>query len=51
MITKKLLLGPLPVPQVQGVLSAAAERYPHIFISDSLVMADAAVKMAKAGCR
>lgn len=27
-------------PQVQGVLSAAAERWPHIRISDSLVMAD-----------
>lgn len=36
--------------QVQGVLSAAAESWPHIHISDSLVMADAAVKMAKAGC-
>eukprot|EP00878_Enallax_costatus_P017140 GHUV01017996.1.p1 GENE.GHUV01017996.1~~GHUV01017996.1.p1 ORF type:complete len:608 (+),score=183.54 GHUV01017996.1:527-2350(+) len=37
-------------PQVQGVLSAAAESWPHIHISDSLVMADAAVSMAKAGC-
>eukprot|EP00879_Flechtneria_rotunda_P002104 GHRR01002285.1.p1 GENE.GHRR01002285.1~~GHRR01002285.1.p1 ORF type:complete len:676 (+),score=228.04 GHRR01002285.1:210-2237(+) len=37
-------------PQVQGVLSAAAEAWPHIHISDSLVMADAAVKMAEAGC-
>lgn len=37
-------------PQVQGVLSAAAERWPHIHISDSLVMADAAVSMAAAGC-
>jgi hypothetical protein len=37
--------------QVQGVLSAAAEQWPHIHISDSLVMADAAVKMAEAGCR
>ncbi|KAI8475551.1 MAG: hypothetical protein J3K34DRAFT_404537 [Monoraphidium minutum] len=37
-------------PQVQGVLSAAAEQWPHIHISDSLVMADAAVKMAEAGC-
>jgi quinolinate synthase len=36
--------------QVQGVLSAAAEQWPHIHISDSLVMADAAVKMAQAGC-
>lgn len=37
-------------PQVQGVLSAAAEQWPHIHISDSLVMADAAVRMAQAGC-
>jgi len=37
-------------PQVQGVLSSAAESWPHIHISDSLVMADAAVKMAKEGC-
>ncbi|CAL8471866.1 g11408 [Coccomyxa elongata] len=37
-------------PQVQGVLSAAAERWPHIHISDSLVMADSAVRMAEAGC-
>eukprot|EP00967_Tisochrysis_lutea_P096590 scaffold141576_cov22-Tisochrysis_lutea.AAC.1 len=37
-------------PQVQGVLSSAAEHWPHIAISDSLVMADAAVKMAKGGC-
>lgn len=37
-------------PQVQGVLSAAAEQWPHVHISDSLVMADAAVKMAEAGC-
>jgi quinolinate synthase len=36
--------------QVQGVLSAAAEQWPHIHISDSLVMADAAVKMAQEGC-
>ncbi|GAB4820689.1 hypothetical protein N2152v2_007735 [Parachlorella kessleri] len=35
---------------VQGVLSSAAERWPHIHISDSLVMADRAVKMAEAGC-
>lgn len=27
-------------PEVQGVLSSAAERWPHINISDSLVMAD-----------
>lgn len=38
------------VPQVQGVLTSAASQWPHIHISDSLVMADAAVKMAKAGC-
>eukprot|EP00873_Tetraselmis_striata_P011837 jgi/Tetstr1/432101/TSEL_021572.t1 len=31
-------------PQVQGVLSSAAERWPHIHISDSLVMADTAVR-------
>ncbi|KAG2437634.1 hypothetical protein HYH02_011273 [Chlamydomonas schloesseri] len=37
-------------PQVQGVLSAAAEQWPHIAISDSLVMADTAVRMAEAGC-
>ena len=39
-----------PPLQVQGVLSAAAEQWPHIHISDSLVMADAAIKMAEAGC-
>jgi quinolinate synthase len=38
-------------PQVQGVLTSAAALWPHINISDSLVMADAAVKMAEAGCR
>ncbi|KAL6760200.1 hypothetical protein V8C86DRAFT_2558901 [Haematococcus lacustris] len=38
-------------PQVQGVLSSAAEQWPHIAISDSLVMADTAVRMARAGCR
>lgn len=37
-------------PEVQGVLAAAAKRWPHIAISDSLVMADKAVNMAKAGC-
>lgn len=37
-------------PQVQGVLTSAAEHWPHIRISDSLVMADGAVKMAEAGC-
>ena len=36
-------------PQVQGVLMAAAKRYEHVFISDSLVMADAAVKMVREG--
>lgn len=47
---------PSPAPalhccaQVQGVLAAAGESWPHIHISDSLVMADAAVKMAQAGC-
>lgn len=38
-------------PEVQGVLSAAASRWPHIKISDSLVMADGAVGMAEAGCK
>lgn len=38
-------------PQVQGVLTSAAERWPHIAISDSLVMADTAVRMVKAGCK
>uniref|UniRef100_A0A7N0VFG7 Quinolinate synthase, chloroplastic n=1 Tax=Kalanchoe fedtschenkoi TaxID=63787 RepID=A0A7N0VFG7_KALFE len=38
-------------PEVQGVLTAAQKHWPHIFISDSLVMADAAVKMAQAGCK
>lgn len=37
-------------PQVQGVLAAAAKQWPHIHISDSLVMADRAVSMAAAGC-
>lgn len=37
-------------PQVQGVLAAAQKEWPHIHISDSLVMADRAVSMAKAGC-
>ena len=35
----------------QGVLSSAAEQWPHIHISDSLVMADRAVAMAEAGCK
>ncbi len=34
-------------PELQGVLSACT--WPHIHISDSLVMADRAVKMAEAG--
>ncbi|KAL9686492.1 hypothetical protein QQ045_023952 [Rhodiola kirilowii] len=38
-------------PEVQGVLTAAKKQWPHIYISDSLVMADTAVKMAKAGCK
>ncbi|KAJ4712437.1 quinolinate synthase, chloroplastic [Melia azedarach] len=38
-------------PEVQGVLTAAQKYWPHIHISDSLVMADTAVKMAKAGCQ
>jgi quinolinate synthase len=33
------------------VLSSAAADWPHIHISDSLVMADSAVKMAEQGCR
>src|SRR5690606_26182462 len=35
-------------PELQGVLSACT--WPHIHISDSLTMADAAVKMADEGC-
>ena len=38
-------------PEVQGVLAAAKDSWPHIHISDSLVMADRAVKMADAGCK
>ena len=38
-------------PEVQGVLSQAAERWHHINISDSLAMADRAVKMAEEGCK
>lgn len=38
-------------PEVQGVLAAAKSVWPHIHISDSLVMADWAVKMADAGCK
>lgn len=36
--------------EVQGVLTAAKEFWPHIFISDSLVMADASVRMVAGGC-
>ena len=35
---------------MQGVLTSAATVWPHIHISDSLVMADTAVRMAEAGC-
>ncbi|XP_075523616.1 quinolinate synthase, chloroplastic [Primulina tabacum] len=38
-------------PEVQGILTAAQKFWPHIHISDSLVMADSAVQMAKAGCK
>lgn len=38
-------------PEVQGVLVAAQQLWPHIHISDSLVMADRAVSMANAGCK
>lgn len=38
-------------PEVQGILTAAQKQWPHIHISDSLVMADSAVKMAKSGCQ
>ncbi|KAL5206417.1 hypothetical protein ABZP36_034626 [Zizania latifolia] len=37
-------------PEVQGILTASKRHWPHIHISDSLVMADSAVKMAEAGC-
>ena len=36
-------------PELQGVLAAC--RWPHVHISDSLLMADRAVAFAKAGCR
>lgn len=35
--------------ELQGVLTAAMKAWPHIHISDSLVMADRAVSMAEAG--
>lgn len=38
-------------PEVQGVLVGAKKEWPHIHISDSLVMAEHAVKMAAAGCK
>ena len=38
-------------PEVQGVLVAAKQQWPHIYISDSLVRADCAVKMAEADCK
>lgn len=38
-------------PEVQGVLASAREHWPHIHISDSLAMADSAVRMADAGCK
>ncbi|CAL0325324.1 unnamed protein product [Lupinus luteus] len=38
-------------PEVQGILTAAQKQWPHIHISDSLVMADSAVEMAKSGCQ
>lgn len=33
------------------MLSSAAEFWPHIHVSDSLVMADLSVKMAEQGCK
>ncbi len=36
--------------EVQGVLTAAKAHWPHIHISDSLVMADSSVGMVEAGC-
>ncbi|KAM0838713.1 hypothetical protein ACQ4PT_060793 [Festuca glaucescens] len=38
-------------PEVQGILTGAKRQWPHIHISDSLVMADSAVQMAEAGCK
>lgn len=38
-------------PEVQGVLTSAQKKWPHIHISDSLVMADKAVSMAEQGCK
>jgi len=36
--------------EVQGLLTAAKRLWPHIHISDSLVMADSSVGMVQAGC-
>ncbi|KAH9325062.1 hypothetical protein KI387_005240, partial [Taxus chinensis] len=38
-------------PEVHGVLVASKQEWPHIHISDSLVMANRALKMAEAGCK
>ena len=38
-------------PEVQGVLTAARALWPHIHISDSLVMADSAAAMVSSGCQ
>ena len=38
-------------PEVQGILTAAQNHWPHIHVSDSLVMADSAVEMAEGGCK
>lgn len=35
-------------PELQGVIGAVD--WPHVFVSDSLAMADAAVRMAESGC-
>ncbi len=37
--------------ELQGVLTAAQHRWPHIYISDSLAMADQAVNMVRAGAK
>jgi len=37
-------------PEIQGVLTAARALWPHIHISDSLLMADSSVGMVAAGC-
>eukprot|EP00271_Cylindrocystis_brebissonii_P012851 TRINITY_DN32366_c0_g1_i1.p1 TRINITY_DN32366_c0_g1~~TRINITY_DN32366_c0_g1_i1.p1 ORF type:complete len:764 (-),score=100.08 TRINITY_DN32366_c0_g1_i1:934-3225(-) len=37
-------------PEVQGVLVGVQQKWPHIHISDSLIMADSALAMAAAGC-